>query len=116
MRLHSAQSASQAFRGVLLLVALVVLSGTQIKSADGQFHNVDGTFLVDARINGTPAVLLLDTGAERSLLDRKFKMATLPMTPMLPVSGICGGACANSRDGKRTNSNRVLYALSHYLN
>ena len=33
---------------------------------------MDGTFLVEARINGNSAVLLIDTGAERSLLDREF--------------------------------------------
>jgi len=43
-----------------------------IKSGDAQSRNVDGTFLVEARINGTPAVLLIDTGAESSLLDQEF--------------------------------------------
>lgn len=33
---------------------------------------MDGTFLVEARINGDSAILLIDTGAERSLLDREF--------------------------------------------
>jgi predicted aspartyl protease len=37
-----------------------------------QSRNVDGTFLIDARVNGFPAVLLLDTGAEYSVIDRKF--------------------------------------------
>jgi len=57
---------------MLLLVALSVLSGTLIMPADAQSHNVDGTFLVDARVNGYPASLMLDTGAEHSLLDRDF--------------------------------------------
>jgi len=48
------------------------LSGALIKSADAQSHNVDGAFLVEARINGTLAVLVVDTGAERSVLDREF--------------------------------------------
>jgi len=57
---------------VWLFVALIILSGARIKPADAQSHNVDGTFLVEARINGDSAVLLIDTGAERSLLDREF--------------------------------------------
>src|ERR1700733_8546229 len=59
-------------RGVWLFVALVILSGSLIKPAVAQSHNVDGTFLVEARINGDSAVLLIDTGAERSSLDREF--------------------------------------------
>jgi predicted aspartyl protease len=54
------------------LITLVILSGSLIKPAVAQSHNVDGTFLVEARINGDLATLLIDTGAERSSLDRKF--------------------------------------------
>jgi predicted aspartyl protease len=66
------KSASRALRRTLLLVPLTVLSGILIRTAVAQSRNVDDTFLVDARVNGFPAVLLLDTGAEHSLLDRKF--------------------------------------------
>jgi hypothetical protein len=66
------KAASLVSRGVWLFVALVILSGSLIKPAVAQSHNVDGTFLVDARINGDSAVLLIDTGAERSSLDREF--------------------------------------------
>jgi predicted aspartyl protease len=66
------EASSLPFRGVWLFVALIILSGARIKPADAQSHNVDGTFLVEARINGNSAVLLIDTGAERSLLDREF--------------------------------------------
>ena len=72
IRTCSVKSLSQVFRRMLLLVALSVLSGTLIMPADAQSHNVDGTFLVDARVNGYPASLMLDTGAEHSLLDRDF--------------------------------------------
>ena len=43
-----------------------------MKSADAQSRNVDGTLLVEVRINKAPAVLVFDTGAEHSLLDREF--------------------------------------------
>jgi hypothetical protein len=56
---------------MLLVIALIILSGTLIKYADAQSRNVDGTFLVEVRIDTAPAVLLLDTGAEHSLLDRE---------------------------------------------
>ncbi len=57
---------------MLLVIALIILSGTLIKSAHAQSRNVDGTFLVEVRIDRAPAVFVLDTGAERSLLDREF--------------------------------------------
>ncbi|HWO34523.1 MAG TPA: aspartyl protease family protein [Candidatus Acidoferrum sp.] len=57
---------------MVLFIPLTVLGGVGLKTADAQSHNVDGSFLVDARVDGSPAVLMLDTGAERSLLDRQF--------------------------------------------
>ena len=72
IRLASTEAASQVSKRVGLLVALVVLSEALIQPGDAQSHDVDGTFLVEARINSTRAVLLIDTGAERSLLDREF--------------------------------------------
>jgi predicted aspartyl protease len=69
---RSVNSVYRFFTRMLLLVALSVLGGTLIKPADAQSHNVDGTFLVDAKVNGSPATLVLDTGAEHSLLDRNF--------------------------------------------
>jgi predicted aspartyl protease len=71
-RARSTKSMSCVLRRILLLVPLAVLSGILIRTAVAQSRNVDDTFLVDARVNGFPAVLLLDTGAEHSLLDRKF--------------------------------------------
>jgi len=57
---------------MLLIIALITLSGTLIKPANAQSRNVNGTLLVEVRIDRTPAVLILDTGAEHSLLDREF--------------------------------------------
>jgi predicted aspartyl protease len=57
---------------MLLLLTLGILIETLIMTADAQSHNVDGTFLLEARVNGYPAILMLDTGAEHSLLDRDF--------------------------------------------
>ncbi|WP_433966504.1 aspartyl protease family protein [Tunturiibacter gelidiferens] len=57
---------------MLLVIAVVILSGTLIKSSNAQSRNVDGALLVEVQIDRAPAVLLLDTGAERSLLDREF--------------------------------------------
>src|ERR1700743_3120706 len=63
---------SPVSRGVWLFIAFVILGGSLSKPAVAQSHNVDGSFLVEARINGDSAVLLIDTGAERSSLDREF--------------------------------------------
>src|ERR1700744_2069093 len=72
IRMHSARYPAQASRRVLLLLPLALLSTIKIRTAYAQSRNVDGTFLVDARVNGSPAVLVLDTGAQQSLLDREF--------------------------------------------
>jgi len=72
IRMHSVKCSAQVSRRVLLLLPLTLLSASIIRTACAQSHNVDGIFLVDARVNGSPAVLMLDTGAEHSLLDREF--------------------------------------------
>src|SRR6202044_3154065 len=63
---------SQVSKVMLLVIALIILSGTLINSANAQSRNVDGTLLVEVRIDKAQALLLLDTGAEHSLLDREF--------------------------------------------
>jgi predicted aspartyl protease len=72
IRMHSAKCPAQVSRRVLLLLPLTLLSASIIRTAHAQSRNVDGIFLVDAKVNGSPAVLVLDTGAEHSLLDREF--------------------------------------------
>src|ERR1700757_5189270 len=70
--MHSVKRSAQISRRVLLLLPLTLLGASIIRTTYAQSRNVDGTFLVDARVNGSPAVLVLDTGAEHSLLDREF--------------------------------------------
>jgi predicted aspartyl protease len=72
IRMHSVKYSAQVSRRVLLLLPLTLLSAIIIRTACAQSHDIDGTFLVDAKMNGSPAVLLLDTGAEHSILDREF--------------------------------------------
>jgi predicted aspartyl protease len=71
-RMHSVKCSAQVSRRVLLLLPLALLSAINIRTAYAESRNIDGIFLVDARVNGSPAVLVLDTGAEHSLLDREF--------------------------------------------
>jgi predicted aspartyl protease len=72
IRTRSVKALSQVFGRMLLLLTLSIQIETLTMTADAQSHNVDGTFLVEARVNGYPAILMLDTGAEHSLLDRDF--------------------------------------------
>src|ERR1700751_3452703 len=72
IHMHSLKCSAQVSRRVLLLLPLTLLSANIIRTAYAQSHNIDGTFVVDARVNGSPAVFMLDTGAEHSLLDREF--------------------------------------------
>jgi predicted aspartyl protease len=69
---RSPKDPSPIFKEALLFVFLNFLSGIVITTAHAQSRNVDGSFLVNARVNGVPAVLMLDTGAEYSVLDRQF--------------------------------------------
>jgi predicted aspartyl protease len=71
-RLNRSRSAPRVLRRLVLFIPLTVLGGIVLKTADAQSRTVDGSFLVDARVDGSPAVLVLDTGAEHSLLDREF--------------------------------------------
>ena len=53
-----------------ILFALLFLECSLV--ANGQSHIVDSTLLVEGAVNNVPAVFLLDTGAERSALDKHF--------------------------------------------
>jgi predicted aspartyl protease len=72
IRTYPLESASRVPKVMPWVMALIILSGTLNKSADAQSRNVDGILLVEVRIDRTPAVLLLDTGAEHSILGREF--------------------------------------------
>jgi hypothetical protein len=71
-RTYSFKFAVRVVRIELLLLALAFVGGVLISPVDAQSHSVDGTFLVAATLDGTPAILVLDTGAEHSLLDQEF--------------------------------------------
>jgi hypothetical protein len=50
--MHSVKYSAQVSRSVLLSITL--LSAIIIRAACAQSHDIDGTFLVDAKINGSP--------------------------------------------------------------
>ena len=54
------------------MMFFVALCGLHVQAALAKSQNIDGTFLVDVEVNGVPAVFMLDTGAERTVLDWKF--------------------------------------------
>lgn len=72
IRMHSIRCSAQVSIRALPLLPLALLSAIMIGTACAQSHDIDGTLLVDAKMNGSPAILLLDTGAEHSILDREF--------------------------------------------
>ena len=55
-RARSMKSVSRVLRRTLLLIPLTVQSGILIRTAVAQSRKVDDTFLIDARVNGFPAV------------------------------------------------------------
>jgi len=44
------------------------------KLSASQFHSVNGMILLDAQLNGKPAVLVLDTGAVQTQMDKRVMM------------------------------------------
>ena len=58
------------------------------------FRSVHSLLLIDAKVNGDPVILLLDTGATSTILDAKAcgKALTLPLRPVSRQVGIVGNA------------------------
>jgi hypothetical protein len=58
------------------------------------FRSVHSMLLIDAKVNGDPVILLLDTGANSTILDVKAygKTLTLPSRPDTRQVGIVGNA------------------------
>jgi hypothetical protein len=54
---------------LLLLVVLAVAHAQERKTFAVPFHTVRGMILLDGQLNGKPAVFLLDTGANNSVVD-----------------------------------------------
>jgi hypothetical protein len=76
----------------LLLTPLPAL--TQPRIVTVPFRSVDSFILVDATIDGRPVTLLVDTGANKTILNAKsFGRASLPISqPLNQGAGIVGNA------------------------
>jgi hypothetical protein len=71
---------------VLLLLAGVASPQEQPRTFRVPFHTVNGMVLLDAMVNGKPAVLLLDTGANLSIVDyRSAGFPALKLDVLLPT-------------------------------
>jgi hypothetical protein len=105
---HSTRFISAAkgrFLKVALLCSFLFIVGLQIsesvvgaqerKTFTVPFHTVGGLILVDGQVNGKPAVFLLDTGANNSVVDYRsagypnFKLDALRSTGGPGSSGDC---------------------------
>ncbi len=51
-----------------MVILLAPLAIAQSRSYVVPFHSVNGLILLDAKVNGVPAVLLFDTGASRTVV------------------------------------------------
>jgi hypothetical protein len=56
-------------RRLLLVLFLAVPLQTHAQTYRAPFHSVNGMILLDAQVNGKPAVFLLDTGSNVSFVD-----------------------------------------------
>ncbi len=77
---------------LLLLTPLQALAQPRVVTLP--FRSVDSFILVEAKIDGTPVTLLVDTGANRTILNAKsFSRAEMHVTkPVNRGAGIVGNA------------------------
>jgi hypothetical protein len=84
-----------AAAGILLVLALFLLpSSARPQTVFLPFRSVRSLILIDAKINGNPVTLLLDTGANNTILDVKT-YGNILMSPIQPArqhAGIVGNA------------------------
>lgn len=77
------------------LVALALLTPAGFGNAEPvllPFRSVHSMLLIDAKVNGEPVTLLLDTGANNTILDVKTYSKVLMLPPVNPRVGIVGNA------------------------
>jgi gag-polyprotein putative aspartyl protease len=82
-------------RGLILISLLApMLSTAQPGVVRLPFRAVNSLILVEAKVNGRPVMLLLDTGANRTILNAKaYGIAHLPLSqPVNRGPGIVGNA------------------------
>jgi hypothetical protein len=72
-RFNGSRRRSWHSRGLVLLFLLLTPLPNRAHSGSVQvpFHNVQSMILVDGKVNGNPAVFLLDTGANRTIVSTK---------------------------------------------
>jgi len=64
------------------LLSLFLLACTDISLAQSSprtFHSVNGMILLDAAVNGKPAVLVLDTGTASTIVSAQLANAIIPL-------------------------------------
>jgi hypothetical protein len=86
---------SQLFVALLFFVAVASSQG-QFRTFRIRFHSVNGMILLDAEVNGKPATLLLDTGANDSTVDARSAGFLKTFPNKLRSSGVIGaeGRCS----------------------
>jgi Aspartyl protease len=86
---------SQLFLALLFFVA-VASSQEQFRTFRIRFHSVNGMILLDAEVNGKPATLLLDTGANDTSVDARSAGFSKMFPDKLRSTGVVGaeGRCA----------------------
>ena len=89
-------------RLVVVLFLAVSLHAQEHRTFTVPFHTVHGMILLDGQINGKPATLLLDTGANVSIVD--YRVAGFPALKLdaLRSTGKTGaeGSCASHEVSK----------------
>ena len=61
-------------RSAVLFAVLALAIPSYAQTFRVPFHSVNGMILLDAQLNGKPAVLVLDTGAVQTQMDKRVMM------------------------------------------
>ena len=74
-------------RILLALVLFIPQAHAQERTFRVPFHSVIGLILLEATVNGKPAVLLLDTGADNSIIAPQVADVSANLSPLKAGNG-----------------------------
>ena len=98
------------------LLSLFLLACTDISLAQSSprtFHSVNGMILLDAAVNGKPAVLVLDTGTASTIVSAQLANAIIPLKACLFERASYSKAMLRRKDAPALISQAMMQLSGH---